>query len=275
MPEVSDSVLAGRSVFLSRARLQCRELCLQLETRGARPILCPMLRFALSSDTSELDSALRNLSQFDWWLVTSQNAVDFAVTRGAQLGVRVGESAASVRVAAVGPGTANAAARAGVRVDYVAREHVAVQLAAELSDELRGKKVLLLRSDLADAALPAKLKETGALVTDLVAYRTLPPAPEDLAQLRTISWPSVAAALFFSPSAVRNFAECVGLPVLKRDCEHLLFVAIGPVTMDAIRELEVRRTAQAADASIPAILRALEEALEKAGAHSKTGAQPR
>lgn len=275
MAEARESALAGRSILVTRARHQSRELCRELAARGARAIAVPMLRFALPQDTGSLDGALRNLAQFAWWLLTSQNAVEFAVMRGAQIGVDVAEAARGVPVAAVGPATAEAARQAGILVQRVAREPIGVKLAEEFAEELRGEKVLLLRSDLADSRLPAKLREIGAQVSDVIAYRTLPPGERELQALGEVRWSEAAAALFFSPSAVRHFVGAVGLPVLRREAKHLLFVAIGPVTLEVIREFGFERTAQARDASVPAIVGALEESLKEAAVRGFSGAQKR
>lgn len=274
MADERESVLAGLRILVTRALAQSQELCRQLEMRGARPILCPMLRFALPEDTSALDAALRNLSHFDWWLLTSQNAVDFAAQRCAQLSVNLADAIRNLRVAAVGPATAEAARKAGLRVDVVAREHIGLKLADELGAELRGKKVLLLRSDLADSKLPVRLRELGADVFEVVAYRTLPPGEEESQHLRSVPWNQVDAALLFSPSAIRHFAAIAGLPLLQREARHVLFVAIGPVTLDAMRELGIARTAQAPDASVSAILDTLEQALSEK-VRMSSGAQNR
>ena len=275
MADPRESPLAGRSIIVTRASGQSRELCRELDARGARTIALPMLRFALPEKTGSLDGTLRNLAQFDWWLLTSQNAIEFALLRGAEIGVKVAEAARGVRVAAVGPATAEAARAAGLRVERVAHEHMGVKLAEEFAGDLRGKKVLLLRSDLADSRLPAKLRGMGADVSDVIAYRTLPPGDQELQALSEIRWSEAAAALFFSPSAVRHFVEAVGLPVLRREAKHLLFVAIGPVTLEAIREFGFERAAQARDASVAAIVGALEECLREAAARGFSGAQKR
>jgi uroporphyrinogen III methyltransferase/synthase len=273
--KAGDSVLAGRGILVTRAAAQSGELCRELEARGARAIAVPMLRFELPEETSALDAELRGLAHFGWWLLTSQNAVAFAVMRGAQIGVNLAEAARGVRVVAVGPATAEAAREAGIRVDRVAREQTGLKLADEFAGELRGEKVLLLRSNLADFRLPSKLREIGAQVSDVIAYRTLPPGREERRALSEICWKDVAAALFFSPSAARHFAEAVTLPILRGEARHVLFVAIGPVTLEAIRGLELERTAQARDASISAILGVLEESLSGAADPISTGAQRR
>ena len=85
------------------------------------------------------------------------------------------ELTAGVRIAAVGPATAEAAQQAGLQIAYVALKHQGVALARELADEVRGHKVLLPRSDRASQDLVDVLTGLEADVTVVVAYRTLSP----------------------------------------------------------------------------------------------------
>ena len=92
---------------------------------------------------------------------------------GAQLG--------SVRgsVAAVGAATARALAAEGMQVDYVAQTQTGEALGVELRDSVQGKQILLPRSDRVDDRLPAALREAGARVHEVTAYRTLRPETLD------------------------------------------------------------------------------------------------
>ena len=54
-----------------------------------------------------------------------------------------------------------------------------VALAQELQAEVRGKRVLLPRSDRANHDLVETLQRLGAHVTEIVAYKTLRPASGD------------------------------------------------------------------------------------------------
>src|SRR5207302_2763404 len=79
-----------------------------------------------------------------------------------------------VRWAAVGAVTAEALASRGVRVACVpdTEQADAVPEAMARVADLHGARVLLARADLATPSLPARLRELGADVDDVVAYRT-------------------------------------------------------------------------------------------------------
>ena len=257
--ERAASALRSKTIFVSRAREQCSDLCAHLESSGAQVIASPLLRFALPQDLVPLDAALQALGEFDWWLITSQRAVEFAAARCRALGAQVADLAHVVRVGAVGVATAEAARCAGIAVEYVAKQQSAPGLAEELAGKVAGKRVLLLRSNLADSALPTSLAARGAEITDVIAYRTLPPADQVRKRLTEISWEHVDAAIFFSPSAIRHLADTIGAEKMKEISAKAVSVAVGPTTAEAARKHGFERCVQAEEPSSAAVAHALEE----------------
>jgi uroporphyrinogen-III synthase len=225
-----------------------------------------MVRFALPEDTAELDGTLRRIGEYDWWLLTSQNAVQFAAKRAAALGIELAKTAGSVNIAAVGSATAAAAERYGLRTSCIAKTH-SEGLAQELAEKVCGKRVVLLRSELADESMPAVLREHGAEVTEAVAYRVLPPEEREQRKLREMNWQRVDAAIFFSPSALKAFVDAIGTSRVHELCDEIIFVAIGPTTAGAIRERGFPRKVQAEDTTNEAAVNALEVYLRRAEAH--------
>jgi uroporphyrinogen III methyltransferase / synthase len=163
-----------------------------------------------------------------------------------------------LQIAAVGPVSAEAVRQAGLPVEYVARTHSGVGLANELGTRLQGRRVLLPRSDRANPDLPPALKTHGAQVTEVVAYRTLQPGEVDRQKLGRISAGEADAILFFSPSAVQNFAELAGPEHFLGLQNCLAIVAVGPVTAEALRHLKMERIVVAADTTSASVVQALE-----------------
>src|SRR5580704_18248017 len=171
--------LAGKRVVVTRAPEQASELIRELERLGAEVLILPTVSFAPPSDWQPVDSALRAIDEFDWILLTSQNAVRFLAQRLRELKLDPKVVATEKpSIAAVGAATAQIAAEAGFRVDYTAQERSGEGLARELQASLRNGSVLLPRSDRADDRLPTSLREAGAQVTEVVAYRAA--APKEL-----------------------------------------------------------------------------------------------
>jgi len=251
------SVLAGKTLLVTRAREQAEDLCRELERRGARTLPIAMLDFALPDDTESLDTALRSFDRFDWWLLTSRNTVLFAAARAAAMGLDLRERTVRLRVAAVGETTAQCARAHGISVQVVATKHTGAALAEELGEHVRAKRVLLLRSDLADGSLPGALRAHGAVVSEAVAYCTVPAGERE--DLKQVDWSRLDGAIFFSPSALKYFEETLGTVRAHEVCGSILLAAAGPTTAKAVREAGFRLIIQANDSSTSAVIQALEE----------------
>jgi uroporphyrinogen-III synthase len=132
--------LAGKSVVVTRAAEQARELIERLESFGAEVLFVPTVSFADPEDTVILDATLRSLDRIHWILFTSENAVKYFVRRARALGIVLGELKGGTKLAAVGPMTASAASSEGLAVDYIAKRHNGEALAQELRGELAGKR---------------------------------------------------------------------------------------------------------------------------------------
>lgn len=260
----SDNPLAGKRIVVTRAPAQAAELAGALESMGAEILLLPMVAFAPPDDWTAMDAALRAWTQFDWVLFTSQNAVRFLQGRATQLGATSQFAAANPKTAAVGPATAAAASAEGFRVDYVSMEHSGAALARELRDALTGQSILLPRSDLADSRLPDALREFGARVTEVAAYRTVAPHSPDPAILAAVRAGRADAILFSSASAFRNFAALLGAGELEKLSGRVAFAAIGPTTAAAMRGAGARVEIEAEESSVDALARSLAHYFERA-----------
>jgi uroporphyrinogen III methyltransferase / synthase len=225
------AALAGVRIVLTRAPEQSRELAARLTRMGATVVLLPAVRFADPADTAPLDRAIRSVSEFDWLLFTSANAVRFFAQRCARLGFEPRKSPRALHIAAVGPATAAAAAREGFAVERVATEFRGAGLARALGAELRGQRVLLPRSDRAGSELPTALRQAGAEVSEVVAYCTVETGSESIGVLSELRSGTVQAICFFSPSAVHSVLRQLGV----RPLRGVAVAAIGPVTAAAIR----------------------------------------
>lgn len=273
MAEAAPSPLAGKRVVITRAALQSSELVEKLAQRGAISISLPLVSFAAPQDYALLDAALLEFPKFDWALFTSANAVRSVVTRSSALHCDVHPSAKLPHVAVVGPATREEAEKAGFSVDYVARTHLGVALAEELGERLRAQSVFLPRSDRANPDLPAALRRLGANVTDVVAYRTIRPSDTEQERVDRVVRGDADAVLFFSPTAVHNFAELAGRERLGILQNALALVAIGPITAGALRGSGVQRIVMAADTTASAVIDALEQHFARTKKQSAAGAK--
>ncbi|HKV06291.1 MAG TPA: uroporphyrinogen-III synthase [Candidatus Acidoferrales bacterium] len=256
--DAPNNALNGKRIVLTRSSEQAGILLQQLKGRGAQVIALPFVEFRPPGDFAPLDSALSRLVEFDWIVFTSQNAVRFFCTRMRELSPATVNPAAFPRVAAIGDATAGAAAAEGLRVEFVAsgvrsgREFV-----AEFSRNARARKILLPQSDQAGDDFAAGLRDGGAIVTPVVAYRTCMPESLDSEGLTRLRREGADVFLFASPSAFHNFARAVGRSELNRFARDSIFAAIGPTTAQAIRKAGVPVGIEAAKPSSDEIVKAM------------------
>jgi uroporphyrinogen-III synthase len=91
--------------------------------------------------------------------------------------------------------------------------------------------------------------------------------------LSKISAGEADAVLFFSPSAVQNFAELVGTEHFLGLQNGLAITAVGPVTAEALRHLKMERIVVAADTTSAAVVQALENYFASAVKSHPAGAK--
>ena len=273
MGEQNGSPLAGKTLVITRAESQSAKLREELEARGARVKLLPLISFAAPDDSSALDAALRRLAAFDWIVFTSANAVNAVAKRKKELALPEAAGGKRPRIAAVGPATAEAAGAAGFSADFVAANHSGAGLAEELREEVRGRSLFLPRSDQANADLPKALKGEGANVTEVVAYKTAPPGKADKERVNDDLKDEIDGIVFFSPSAVQSFIDVVDRKVLEKLQGRAVMVAIGPTTAGALSAAGVQRIAWAADTTNAAVVQALEGHLARTKRRTIAGAK--
>jgi uroporphyrinogen III methyltransferase/synthase len=242
-----------------RAARQSVELVEHLGKLGGLPILLPLVAFSAPEDFGPMDEALDRLEQFDWIIFTSENAVRAVVKRAGVRGNLRNVAGRRSRAAAVGPTTASAAERAGFFVDYQAQTHSGTALANELGEKLRGQTLFLPRSDRANPDLPRLLRNYGAEVTEVIAYRTVTPVNLDQEKISAIVNGEVEAILFFSPTAVEHFVGIVGAEKLCDLQNHLAITAVGPITANALRQSGVDNLLVAEDTTADAVIAALKQ----------------
>jgi uroporphyrinogen-III synthase len=206
--------------------------------------------------------------------LTSQNAVRALQERSDFLGLQLAKMLVDVSVAAVGPTTAESARNAGLKVAYVATKHQGVALAEELAAQVKGKRVLLPRSDRASRDIVDTLNHLGAFVSELTAYATVATSGQEMRTHQAVLREGADAVLFFSPSAVHHFFDLLGRARFLTFSQEAAFTAIGPVTKGALREAGVTRIVVARDTTVDAILAALAEFFAKPHQGLPAGVKP-
>jgi len=229
-----EAPLKGIRVAVTRAKAQAQELADPLRQLGADVLVAPLIRIAASIDRPAVLSALNNLNQYQWLVLTSVNGVEHFVEALRGTGKSI-EAVSSVRVACVGPATAKAARDRGLEVDVVPDAFAGDALGARLVNEVgAGARVLLARAAAAREELPKQLTEHGAKVDEIELYRSLPDADGARLLRGRLLAGQIDVLTFTSGSTVRYFAEAIGQLARAR------VAVIGPATAEAARRYSVR-----------------------------------
>jgi uroporphyrinogen-III synthase len=265
--------LAGKRVVVTRALEQSHSLVDALRDAGAEPVLLPLLAFAPPDDFSELDDCLKHGTQFDWVLFTSQNALRAVQQRCAGLGVPIDQAFAGVKIGGVGPATVDAVQAAGLTVTCRSEIHSGLGLAGALAAMVKGKRIFLPRSDRANPELPEALTLHGALVKSVIAYKTVTPKLNSQPTLEKLFRGGTDAILFFSPSAAHSLRDILGSERFRELGQGVAFVAIGPVTEQALIKEGIGRILVSADTTVSAVVAVLAKFFSRAGFHQPAGAK--
>lgn len=253
--------LAGRRVAVTRAPTQAADLLALLRERGAEPLACPTIGIRPPESYAQLDAALRALDRYDWAAFTSANTVTAVADRLAVLGATV---PSTLRFAAVGVATGRALTERLRTPDFIPRTALADALATEI-EEVAGRRVLFPRGDLASDALASTLRTRGAVVDEVVAYRTVTgDGAGELARL--VREGNVDAILFMSASSIRGLRGAIGsadlLPWLAR---YPVVICIGPETARAAGEAGLKVHAVATERTASGIVDAVERWFAREG----------
>jgi uroporphyrinogen III methyltransferase/synthase len=247
--------LAGVRILVTRSKTENQTLSGKLRALGAITVELPTIAVVPPENTGPLDGSIRMLSKYDWVIFTSRIGVQFFAERMAAV-EQSADRLREVKVAAIGPATAAALESLGKRPDYVPEEFLSEQIAYGLGD-LKGKRILLPRANIASKNLPEQLRKQGAIVEEVVAYRTV--APEDLSlnRLQLILKQGVDVVTFTSPSTVRNLAHLANADGLGALLKGVKVACIGPVTADAAKELGVHVNMIASNHTIDDLVEAI------------------
>jgi uroporphyrinogen III methyltransferase/synthase len=252
--------LFGKRVLVTRPREQAAELVDLLRALGADPIEAPMIRITPPDDRAPLLRAADDPGIFDWIVFTSANAVEAYMD--AVLARHDLRALKGPRLCTVGTGTADRLARYGLRVDVVPEEFRAEAVLGALAalGPLDGARVLLPRSDIGREVIVEQLRAAGALVTDVIAYRTV------LEETQREGDPDIYGMFlegridvvtFTSPSSVRNFVKIYGADPAADLLKNTTVATIGPVTAEAARQLGITVTVQPSSYTVAGLVDAI------------------
>jgi uroporphyrinogen III methyltransferase/synthase len=255
--------LWGKTAVVTRSRDQASRLVEELNAAGAQCLEVPTIEIAPPVDFAPLDAALQHLNRYDWVIFTSANGVQAFMDRLFHMGLDV-RFLGRLKIAVIGPATAEALKKYGLRADVVPQTFQAEGLLEVLTPRLLGgTRLLLARAAQARDVLPAGLVELGMAVDVVPVYRAVPPAavPEEAAGM--LQEGRVDILTFTSSATVHNFAGLVGQESFRSLAASGVVASIGPITTASLKEYGITPAIEPKDYTIPALAQAIIEHFRK------------
>ena len=221
--------------MVTRPGHQAGDFVEQLEALGAAVLSAPAIRLAPSRQHAKLLQAVREFSKFDWVIFTSVNGAH-AVARAMGEAEVDPADLQKVKVAAIGPATSRELKRMAIAPTVMPDEFISDAI-PELLGNIEGKKILLPRADIARKQLPEELRNRGAEVTEIEAYRIVP--NDEIALVHYLEDQEQAPdyITFTSSSTVRGFHMLLARADKRDWFSSSKLVSIGPVTAETVAEL--------------------------------------
>ncbi|MYD52287.1 MAG: uroporphyrinogen-III C-methyltransferase [Dehalococcoidia bacterium] len=246
--------LFGKRVLVTRSRTQSADLVDLLERAGAEPVEVPTIEIQPVEDFCKVDAELARLTEYNWIVFTSTNAVEQLFGRLDALGRDARQLHAS-RVAAIGTATAGALSERGIVADLISRESVSQSLIDGLTEQgVVGKNILLPGAEIRPDRLRRGLEGLGAEVREVTLYRTVAPsgAGERLAEVLDVG---VDVVTFTSSSTVTNLLALLGGDASR--LEGARVACIGRVTAETARKAGLNVDILAEDSTAGGLVNAI------------------
>jgi uroporphyrinogen III methyltransferase/synthase len=248
--------LFGKRVVVTRPRGQAGDLVRRLEELGAVTHLLPVLDILPPPDWSAVDRCLAGLAEYDWLVFTSANGVHALLGRLRAIG-RDLRALGPVRLAAIGPATAEALRGYHLEPDLVPPAYRSEELAAALKERVGGGGVLLARADRGRELLREELAKV-ARVDQVAVYSQADAAQADPAVLDCLRRGEIDYVTLTSANVARSFARLLDEPCRRRILSgETALVTISPVTSAAVRELGLPVGAEATTFTAAGLVEAL------------------
>ncbi|MBQ5420589.1 MAG: uroporphyrinogen-III synthase, partial [Selenomonas sp.] len=247
--------LFGKRILVTRARSQASKLTAKLENLGAEVIEVPAITITDPVDLyAALDQAIGQLQDYHWVMFTSANGVKHFFARLLQAG-KDARALGYAKIAAIGSATAAELKKYGLVADVVPGEYRAEGIIEAMKGKLPPHaKILLPRAEEAREILPEKLREMGAEVDVVSAYRTVCAAADGEALTSELNEGRIDMVTFTSSSTVKNLVNIIGSADLLNGVKT---ACIGPVTADTAKSLGIEPDIIAKEYTIDGLVEAI------------------
>lgn len=221
--------LFGKKVLVTRSKDQAYSFATRLRKAGAKPILCPLVSYAINEKEIYNKNIINNIGSYNWIFFTSQNAVKYffdILKRNCFDSRALGR----VKVAAVGYKTKCELTKYNINPDFVPKRFSFYSLVKELQEleNLESKKILY-------PSQKDSLREYSSLsITHWPIYKANFRNDLDV-EMQNILSRGVDIVTFFSPNNAKQFSDIAKKYSLNLD--NSIFAAIGDETAKVVLDI--------------------------------------
>lgn len=171
---MASNALSARHVVITRPSGQANKLKNLIEAQGGEAALFPLIAIKELDDYSAFDKTVADLTQYDWIIFISSNAVQNGMPRLLKAFNGIPEK---LRFAAIGPVTAGELAEFGVRQVLIPEGRFDSEslLALPQMQMMNGKQCMIVRGVGGREVLAETLKSRGATVAFAECYQRVNP----------------------------------------------------------------------------------------------------
>lgn len=245
--------LFGKRIAVTRSRHQAGILLKALRDLGADAFELPTIRIEPPQDKKAFYQLVLAAHEYDWLIFTSPNGVDAFFQAFFEIYQDVREIG-GVRIAAIGPTTAERVRSSRLQVDLLPEKYVAEALveAFQKTGDVENLRFLLVHAEGSRDLLAKELTRLGAIVDEAIAYRTVPETRDITGGIERFRQEGADIITFTSSSTVENFAA-LQLPLSKK----FQTASIGPITSDTLKRLGFQVDIEAKEYTIPGLVEAI------------------
>lgn len=234
------SGLEGKKIVITRPAERAKDSAEMVKSYGAIPIVTPTIELK-DSKPEEMIKLCNMLNELNWLVFTSPRAIE-SFFKYCNL-----ENVNNLKVAAIGPKTAEPLEKYGVKPDLIPDNYTAEGLLEAFEQfDVKGMKIGLPRTMVARYTLPHGLQDRGAEVILADAYRS--EMPDDKSKIYEliddILKRDIDAIMFTSPLTVKNLIKIAKkegkeeiINILQN--KEVLVAAIGPITKKVLDAYEI------------------------------------
>ena len=243
--------LFGQRVLVTRPVHQASSMINRLSELGAHAILSPTITIAPPHHWQAVDAAIARLDDFDYLVFSSSNGVHYFFRRLLESG-RDMRRLSHLRLAVIGPRTAEALRHYSLHADIQPDTYRAEALAEALIGKAAGKHFLLLRASRGRDVLADTIRDHDGIVEQVVVYESVDiPNPDESVeqQWAAVDWVTVTSSAI-ARSLYRHWGDRL------RDVK---LVSISPITTQALKECGLAPTAEATEYTSDGVVDAILE----------------